>query len=103
MVPSIIVSDWKPLERNSLRGFCTVRFPSGMIVADVTLHRSSGKLWASPPSKPMLDRDGVVMRDAETGKIRYSPIITFASKEIRDRWSAQVVEAVRRAHPEAVG
>ena len=41
------------------------------------------------------------MKDATNGKVRYAPIIEFTSKEIRDRWSAAVIEAMRAAHPEA--
>ena len=55
--------------------------------------------WASPPSKPMLDREGAALKDA-AGKLRYSPIIEFASREIRDRWSSAVIDAMQAAHPE---
>ncbi len=43
----------------------------------------------------MMGKDGVALTD-DKGKIRYSPVIEFASKEIRDRWSAGVVEAIER-------
>ena len=49
----------------------------------------------------MIDREGVAMKDGK-GKLRYSPIIEFTSREIRDRWSAAVIEAMRAAHPEAL-
>lgn len=41
------------------------------------------------------------MKDGK-GKLRYSPIIEFASREIRDRWSSAVIEAMRATHPEAL-
>jgi len=50
----------------------------------------------------MIDRNGAVMTD-QTGKVRYSPIIEFTSKDVRDRFSNAVVEALRLAHPEALG
>jgi hypothetical protein len=98
----IRILDWRPLRKNSLFGFCKVEFPSGMVIADVTILTSERGPWASPPSKPMITADGVVMKDAG-GKIRYSPFIEFSSKEIRQRWSNAVIEAMRAAHPEAFG
>jgi hypothetical protein len=49
----------------------------------------------------MLGRDGTVMRDA-AGKIQYAPVVSFVSRELRDRISAQVVDALRQAYPEAL-
>jgi hypothetical protein len=46
----------------------------------------------------MLDRNGLVVRD-DAGKVRYSPIITFASKELRDRFSTAIIAAMTIAHP----
>jgi hypothetical protein len=43
---------------------------------------------------------GIAMKD-DAGKIRYAPFIEFRSKEIRDRWSSAVIDALRAAHPEA--
>ena len=98
----ISVTDWKPMRKGALRGFASVSMPSGMILREVSILQSNGRPWASPPSKPMLDRDGRAMVD-DAGKRRYSAIIEFASKETRDRWSAAVIVALREAHPEALG
>jgi hypothetical protein len=95
------ILDWRPLKKNSLLGFAKVELPSGMVISDVTILTGERGPWASPPSKPMIDREGVAMKD-DKGKLRYSPIIEFASREIRDRWSAAVIEAMRAAHPEAL-
>jgi hypothetical protein len=94
------ILDWRPLRRNSLLGFAKVELPSGMVISDVTVLTGERGPWASPPSKPMIDREGTALKD-DKGKLRYSPIIEFASREIRDRWSAAVIEAMRSAHPEA--
>jgi hypothetical protein len=101
MTGAVKILDWRPLRKNSLLGFAKVELPSGMVISDVTILTSERGPWASPPSKPMLDREGVAMKD-DKGKLRYSPIIEFASREIRDRWSAAVIEAMRTAHPEAL-
>jgi DNA-binding cell septation regulator SpoVG len=94
------ILDWRGLRKNSLRGFAKVELPSGMVVADVTVLTGERGPWASPPSKPMIDRDGAVMKDA-AGKIRYVPIIDFVSKDVRNKFSAAVIEAMRASHPEA--
>jgi hypothetical protein len=95
------ILDWRPLRKNSLLGFAKVEMPSGMIVADVTILTSERGPWASPPSKPMVDRAGTVVKD-QNGKIRYSPIIEFRSKEIRDKFSENVIAALHSSHPEAL-
>jgi hypothetical protein len=95
------LKEWKPMERNALRGFATVEFASGLVINDVSVLVTDGKPWASPPSKPMLNRDGQALKD-KNGKIRYQPIIEFANKAARDRWSDAVVGVVQRAHPEAL-
>lgn len=94
------ILDWREMRRGSLLGFAKIELPSGMVVHDVTILTGERGPWASPPSKPMVGRDGVVMKDGN-GKVRYSPIVEFKSKEIRDRWSAAVIEAMREAHAEA--
>jgi hypothetical protein len=98
---SVVVEEFKPVVKNTLRGFARVRFASGLVMHEVSLHISNGRVWASPPSKPMVGGDGTVMRDAE-GKQRWQPLITFSDKGVRDRWSAQIVDAVHEAYPEAL-
>ena len=98
---TIQIRDWRPLRKGSLVGFVKVELPSGMILNDVTVLSGDRGAWASPPSKPMIDRDGIAMKDAN-GKLKYSPVIEFASKEVRERFSNAVVEALRAKHPEAL-
>ena len=91
---------WKELRRNTLRGFATVRLGRSLKIADVAVHCSHGKRWASLPGKPMLDRDGNPKRN-EAGKVVYSPVLEWSDKETADRFSGGVVELVERAHPGA--
>ena len=90
------------MRKNSLLGFARVPDPSGLNHrADVTVLNGERGPWASPPSKPQIDRDGLVIKDPATGRIRYSPLIDFISREHRNRWSQAVVEALQTSHPEA--
>ena len=97
----ITISDWKPLTRGTLRGFATVSMPSGMIVREVAVYVTNGKAWAKPPSRPMVGRDGKVLV-GDDGKTKYSPLIEFISKSVRDRWSEAVIAALLAAHPGAL-
>lgn len=97
----VTIREWRPMRRNALLGFAKVELPSGMIIADVTILTGSHGPWALPPSKPQIGRDGTVLKDHD-GKVKYVPIIEFASKGTRERWSSLIIEALRVAHPEAL-
>jgi hypothetical protein len=90
-----------PRRQNSLQGFAEVRLPSGMILHDVSVHIDGARAWAMPASKAMLDKNGLALRD-DRGKVRYSPVITIASKELRDRFSEAIIEAIRLSHPDVL-
>ena len=98
---SFVATNWKPLRKGSLIGFVSITMPSGITIHEVSILETNGRFWASPPSKPMIDRNGVVMID-DAGKRRYSALIEFADRDTRSRWSDSVVEALRAAFPEAL-
>jgi hypothetical protein len=99
--PAVTVEEFRPVVRNSLRGFVRVRLPSGMILHDVTLHSQAGKTWASPPGRPQVGADGAQMRDPD-GKLLYVPTVTFATSADRAVFSRAVVAAVSARDPEAL-
>ena len=101
MTQSFLIEEFAPLSRNSLLGFARVRTPSGMVFHEVGVYRKNGSFWASPASKPRIGRDGVQMKDSASKPI-YTPFVTFSSKDIRDRWSNAVIDAMRVAHPEVL-
>jgi len=98
--PAITIADWKPRESGTLVGFFSANLPSGLELHELMLHRRDGSWWLSFPSKPMLAADGAALRD-ERGKIRYSPtLVTFAQRQARDRFTAEVLAALRLAQPQ---
>ena len=98
----VLVDDFRPIERNTLRGFARVTLPElGLIVHDVAIHVREAKAWASPPSRPMLGRDGTQLRDP-AGKVQFAPTISFTSRGDQDAFSQAVLDAVRAARPEAL-
>jgi hypothetical protein len=98
MTADITILEWRPHTKGALLGFAKVELLSGMVLLDVTILTGERGPWASPQSKPMINREGVAMKD-DKGKLRYSPIIEFTSREIRDRWSDAIISAMREAHP----
>jgi hypothetical protein len=100
--PKIVVEDFRPIiGTSSLCGFVTVKMPrAGLVFFDVGLHVSGTSAWASPSAKPLVDRNGTVLVGAD-GRRRYTPIVGFTSKQVRDKFSIAVIGAVRIAFPDA--
>ncbi len=90
---------FKPLARGSLQGFADIAMDSGLVLLGCSFHASNGKRWVNPPSRPQLDSERKPML-GDDGKILYAPVIEFADKKIRFRWSAEAVKAIETAHPE---
>jgi hypothetical protein len=101
MPSTFTVDEWTPIAKNTLRGFCRVRTPAGLIFHDVAVHKRDDTCWASPSSKPHISRDGVQLKGAD-GKGLWTPVVTFTSKELRDRFSNQVIDALLARDPDAL-
>src|SRR3954471_835567 len=101
MSAAVRIERFRALKKNTLRGFADVLLPSGMRLHDVAIHYRNGNAWAQPTSKPVLDRDGKQITDPGTGKLRWTPIVSFTDRATSDKFSAVVLEALRREHPEA--
>lgn len=96
---TIICHEWRPLKRNTLRGFARLEVNEmKLVISDISVHERDGKRWAALPAKPWV-RDGALV--IEGGKIQYSPVLEFTDKATRDAFSARVVEAVLAHTPDA--
>jgi hypothetical protein len=51
-------------------------------IRDCAIHEKNGRRWAQLPGRPMIDRDGVALRD-EDGKTKYARILEFDTRERR--------------------
>ncbi|MGI9073938.1 MAG: hypothetical protein ACR2JB_22075 [Bryobacteraceae bacterium] len=78
-------SEWKPLEKNTLRGFFKISMPSGLVIKDCMLHESNGSRWISLPGKSYSKPDG--SKD-------FVNIIDFASKTARNKFQTAALTAV---------
>jgi hypothetical protein len=97
---SVSCRAFRPLHRNTLRGFCKIRIDElRLVIRDVALHEKGGARWAQLPAKPQI-RDGELVHD-ERGKIEYFPLMNFDSRTVSDAFSAAVVRAVLEFAPAA--
>lgn len=97
----ITILEWKPLVRNTLRGFAKLQL-GALTITDCPVHDTQGRKWCGLPSKPMIDGEGTVKRD-DAGKIKYVPLLQWATKGASDRFSDSVVLALQQKHPDAFG
>jgi hypothetical protein len=99
---TIVCEGFRPLVRNTLRGFAEITIAElRLTIRDVAVHQKGEARWAAPPARPQLDKNGVAIRDRETGKIAYSNIFEFTDRATRDAFSRAVVHAVLERQPEA--
>jgi hypothetical protein len=84
---------FKPLERGAMLGFADLQMDSGLVIMDCILFESGARRWCNPPGRPALTTDKKPMLD-DAGKLIYSVVIDFATKEVRSKWSAAAVAAI---------
>jgi hypothetical protein len=56
--------------------------------------------WVMLPGRPMIDRDGAVLRD-DQGKTKYATILQFETREASDDFSRATIAAVLERFPAA--
>ena len=86
--------------QGSLRGFATVELPIELKLIDCSVLVGPNGLWASLPSKPVLDREGKQVRPS--GKPQFPPVPEWRNRELNDRFSAAVVPLMRAVPPDAL-
>lgn len=95
--PTIKLTEWRALEKNTLRGFADIRFPFGLVVKGITVHKKNGQSWAAMPVKPQIEQDGSLRREPD-GKIKYISILEWADRATSERFSAAVIALVEEQH-----
>lgn len=87
---SVEIIDFRPFEKNTLRGFLTVRTPSGWEIRDITVHQKNGQRWLGMPAKQYKKEDG------ETAWV---PLIRMADKEKWEAFQKAVLAALDSFRP----
>ena len=94
---------WQPFRNaaGTVLGYLDVELPSGMVINGSKLMVGpNGKHWVAMPSERQLDRDGNPRLD-DNGKQLWSPIVEFATRDARGRFSELVLAALRQQYPGA--
>jgi hypothetical protein len=98
---TIECEEFKPLVRNTLRGFATITIKEMRLrVKDVALHVKNDRQWAALPAKPQI-KDGAVIIDA-SGKAQYTNVFEFTDRPTSDAFSRAVIDAVQKSNPTAL-
>jgi hypothetical protein len=91
---------WRPLRQGRVRGFASVEVFGCLTIRDCPLLvDDQGRVWASLPAKPELDRTGHC-RTGTRGERLYTEIISWKSRRLKDAFSERLVSLVRAAHPD---
>ena len=81
----IVITDWKPFERNTLRGFFSVTLPSGLVIHDCSLHEKGSSRWINFPSQIYTGKDG---------STNYKPFLEFRDRKTSVNFRDQVLRAL---------
>jgi hypothetical protein len=101
MAFSIECEEFKPLVRNTLRGFGVITIPAMRLrIKDVAIHVKNGRQWAQLPAK-VQTKDGKVITNAD-GKAQYVNVFEFTDRPTSDAFSRAVIDAVLQFDPRAL-
>lgn len=92
----VVILDTKMINKGAMVAVLKISVGK-LVLHDVSVLSASGRVWAGTPSKPMIGRDGMVLK-GDNGKVRYVPVVEWADREARDRFSAGVIAAFEAQH-----
>ena len=93
--PRVDASNWRPVEKNTLRGFFSLTFFGGLTVHEFSLHQRGARWWVALPGRPQLSTDGQHRADPATGRKLYTPAVEIAA-ERREPFQAAALAAIDR-------
>jgi hypothetical protein len=83
----IIISDWKPHEKHTLKGFFAATLPSGLKLNSLMLHQKNEARWVGFPSREWTNDQGVK---------QYAKLIEFRDRGAADRFRDALLGALDR-------
>jgi len=92
--PRMTLIKFQMLKKNTLRGFCVLDIPSGLIAREVSIHENNGKFMASLPTKSVLYAEGRQVSN-HYGHRKYAELRGWRDRRLADAFSG-------RAGPRAV-
>jgi hypothetical protein len=96
---AMILHAFRPMVKNTLRGFATVELSNGLIIEDLTIHTKGDRSWVGMPGKPQM-QDGRIKE--VNGKPQYVNILKWSSRERGDKFSDEVVKLIKSEHAHAL-
>jgi hypothetical protein len=102
---TIKIRRWAPRrnQAGTMLGYIDIELASGLIInGEKLMVGPNGKHWIAPPAERAVDKAGNPIKDAK-GKQLWNAFVDFRDKVTRDRFTDQVLAALRQAHPEAFG
>ena len=90
--------EWRRAPKGALLGFATVCIGRVLVLKDVAVLTAHGRRWARLPDKPLMDGQNRHRRDAR-GKAEYATMAEWVNRDSEDRFAANVLAAIDRAHP----
>ena len=97
----VVLLSWRPVLRNTLRGFVDIRLGRALIIHEISLHAKGESRWCGLPRKPQIDGAGNTRRGTD-GKVLYSPVLEWTDKVSADKFSSAVIALVQAQHPDAL-
>ena len=87
---------WSPYRNpaGTMIAFFSIELPSGMVLRDLRLMLSA-KGNRSFVAMPAIRSEG------DDGQVKWTDVVDFRSREVRDRFQAPILGLLRREHPEA--
>jgi hypothetical protein len=85
---TFVVTNPKLIRKGTLLGSFDLTMPSGLVVRGAMLFSKATSQWVNFPSKEYID---------ETGVKKYYPLLEFESREVADRFQAQVLPIALQA------
>ena len=86
----IQIRNFRPADKNTLKGFFSVVMPAGMIVNDIALHIKGDSRWITPPAREWINAHG---------EKQFARLIEFTDGAIAKRFQSAVLAALDR-HPQ---
>ena len=81
------ILEWRPYEKNTLRGFFSVRLASGLILHSLMLHERNERRWIGYPSREWTNPEG---------EKQYTPIVEFEDPGTANRFRDEMLAALDR-------
>jgi hypothetical protein len=99
---AVKLTGWRPLHRNTLRGFVSIELAIGLQITDIAVHSKGERSWVGLPARPQLE-DGRHRVDPTTGKPVYTAVLVWKSRAIADQFSTAVLSELVKHYPHALG